>query len=83
VPGLRRNETVLAVAAAAVVLSLWIDKGLGMVVTGFVPSPLGHVTEYLPTLREALVALGVYSTGALVLTVLYKIAITVREELEA
>ncbi len=83
VPGLRRNESVLAVAAVAVVVSLWIDKGLGMVVTGFVPSPLGHVTEYLPTGREALIALGVYAVGAMVLTVLYKIAIEVREELEA
>jgi molybdopterin-containing oxidoreductase family membrane subunit len=83
VPRLRRNETTLVIAAVAVVGSLWIDKGLGMVVTGFVPSPLGHVTEYLPTLREALIALGVYAVGALVLTVLYKIAVDVREELEA
>jgi Ni/Fe-hydrogenase subunit HybB-like protein len=83
VPRLRRNERLLVVAALAVVGSLWIDKGLGMVVTGFVPSPLGHVTEYLPTLRESLIALGVYGVGALVLTVLYRIAIDVREELEA
>jgi molybdopterin-containing oxidoreductase family membrane subunit len=83
VPRLRRNERVLAVAAVAVVSSLWIDKGLGMVVTGFVPSPLGHVTEYWPTGRETLIALGVYALGGLVLTVFYKIAISVREELEA
>ncbi len=83
VPRLRRNRTTLALAAVAVVGSLWIDKGLGMVVTGFVPSPLGHVTEYWPTAPEALIALGIYALGALVLTVLYKIAIDVRAELEA
>jgi Ni/Fe-hydrogenase subunit HybB-like protein len=83
VPRLRRNETLLPVAAVAVVASLWIDKGLGMVVTGFVPSPLGHITEYLPTGRETLIALGVYALGGLVLTVLYKIAVGVREEMEA
>ncbi len=83
VPSLRRNETFLGVAAIAVVGSLWIDKGLGMVVTGFVPSPLGHVTEYWPSGREALIALGIYALGGLVLTVLYKIATAVREELEA
>ncbi len=81
VPGLRRNETGLAVASVAVVASLWIDKGLGMVVTGFVPSPLGHVNEYWPTLPETLITLGVYAVGGIVLTVLYKIAIAVREEL--
>ncbi len=83
VPRLRRNETLLPVASVAVVASLWIDKGLGMVVTGFVPSPLGHVAEYWPTVREGLIALGVYSLGALVLTVLYKVAIAMREEMEA
>jgi len=83
VPRLRRNETLLVVASVSVVASLWIDKGLGMVVTGFVPSPLGHVTEYWPTGRETLIVLGVYALGGLVLTVLYKIAIATREELEA
>jgi molybdopterin-containing oxidoreductase family membrane subunit len=83
VPQLRRRRGLLVLASLAVVGSLWIDKGLGMVVTGFVPSPLGHVTEYWPTGREALIAAGVYALGGLVLTALYKIAIGVREELEA
>ena len=83
VPRLRRKESLLVVAALAVVGSLWIDKGLGMVVTGFVPSPLGHVTEYWPTGREALIALGIYALGALAITVLYKMAASVREELQA
>jgi molybdopterin-containing oxidoreductase family membrane subunit len=64
-----------------VVGSLWIEKGLGMVVTGFVPNPLGHITEYLPTLPEALIALGIYAAGGLILAGLFKVAITVREEL--
>jgi molybdopterin-containing oxidoreductase family membrane subunit len=80
VPQLRRREGILAVASVAVVGSLWIDKGLGMVVTGFVPSTLGHVNEYWPTLPETVIALGIYAAGGLVLTVLYKIAIGVREE---
>ncbi len=83
VPRLRRNESLLVAACLTVVVSLWIDKGLGMVVTGFVPSPLGHVTEYWPTSAEVLIALGIYAIGALVLTVLYKVAIGVREELQA
>ena len=83
VPALRRRQGLLVVACVAVVASLWIDKGLGMVVTGFVPSPLGAVTEYWPTPRETLIALGVYAVGLLLLTLLYKIAIAVRREVEA
>jgi molybdopterin-containing oxidoreductase family membrane subunit len=67
----------------AVVGSLWIEKGLGMVITGFVPNPFGHVVEYWPTGPETLIALGIYALGGIVLTVLFKIAIGVREELGA
>jgi molybdopterin-containing oxidoreductase family membrane subunit len=80
VPQLRRREGVLALAAVAVVGSLWIEKGLGLVITGFVPNPLGHVREYWPTLPETLIALGIYAAGGIVLSVLYKIAVGVREE---
>jgi molybdopterin-containing oxidoreductase family membrane subunit len=82
IPQLRRRQGVLAVAAVAVVGSLWIEKGLGMVITGFVPNPFGQVNEYWPTRPETLIALGIYALGGIILTVLYKIAIGVREELQ-
>lgn len=52
-----------------------------MVVTGFVPSPLGAVTEYFPSLPELCISLAIYAFGLLILTVLYKMALAVREEL--
>jgi molybdopterin-containing oxidoreductase family membrane subunit len=82
-PKARQKDGVLAAAAVAVIVAIWIEKGLGMVVTGFIPSPLEHITEYAPTLPEGAITLGVYGIGILILTVLYKIAIAVREELQA
>lgn len=79
-PGTRRMEKILAVASAAVFVSLWIDKGFGLIIGGFIPDPFGKVTEYWPTVPEALIVLGVWAIGALVLTILYKVAISVREE---
>ena len=78
VPQYRHNEKTLAVACAMVFLSLWIDKGIGLIVAGFVPSPLGVVTEYAPSLPEALISLGVWAIGLMILTVLYKIVLSVR-----
>ncbi|MHC4607098.1 MAG: sulfate reduction electron transfer complex DsrMKJOP subunit DsrP [Planctomycetota bacterium] len=80
-PALRRREGILAVTCVFVIISIWIDKGLGMVTGGFVPSPTGHVTEYFPTFPEVMITVGVYAVGALILTGLYKIAISVREEI--
>jgi Ni/Fe-hydrogenase subunit HybB-like protein len=79
-PSVRSRNGWLAAACVAIVLSVWIEKGLGMIVTGFVPSPLGHVTKYVPTAPEVLIALGVYGIGALVVTLLYKTALSVRGE---
>jgi Ni/Fe-hydrogenase subunit HybB-like protein len=83
IPKLRKNETTLAIACVAVFISIWIDKGMGMVVAGFVPSPLGQVIEYFPTIPEVLITLGVYGIGFLIVTILYKVALSVREELQA
>jgi len=82
-PGTRRNESTLVIACVAVFISLWIDKGLAMVVAGFIPSPLGSVTEYWPTLPEFMISVGIYAMGLLVVTGLYKIALTVRGEYAA
>jgi molybdopterin-containing oxidoreductase family membrane subunit len=81
-PRTRQNETLLAISCAAVFISLWIEKGLGLVVTGFIPSPLEQITEYFPTRPEVAITVGVWALGLLILTVLYKVAIGVKAEIE-
>ena len=79
VPRLRDNERLLAAASLLVFVSLWIEKGLGLIVGGFVPSPLGSVTRYSPTAPEFAIVLGVWAIGALLITVFYKITVSIRE----
>ncbi len=79
-PATRKNETSLAIACIVIIMGTWIDKGLGMISGGFVPNPLHEVNEYAPTMPEIGITLGVYAVGALVLTVLYKMAVGVKEE---
>ena len=79
VPRWRRNETFLALACIGVFLSLWIEKGLGLVITGFVPSPLETITDYTPTGPELAITLGIWALGLLMITLLYKIFISIRK----
>lgn len=79
-PSLRKNETFLGFACVILFVGIWIDKGLGMISGGFIPTPLHHVIDYIPTLPEVVISIGVYGAGFLILTVLYKIAITVKSE---
>ncbi len=81
VPSSRRNERVLAVTCVMVFVSLWIDKGLGLIIGGFTPSPLGVVSRYVPTVPEAVIVIAIWAAGSLMITVFYKIALSVREGL--
>jgi len=81
-PRTRSHYSWLRFGCVAVVLSLWIDKGLGMVIAGFVPNPLGKVVHYWPTAPEFMISIAIYAIGALVLTGLYKIALEVRGQMK-
>jgi [DsrC]-trisulfide reductase subunit P len=76
------NDWILGGACAAIFIALWIDKGLGFVLGGFVPSMLNDITQYYPTANEIGVTLGIWATGFFLMTVLYKIAIGVEHEIE-
>jgi Ni/Fe-hydrogenase subunit HybB-like protein len=82
-PKLRKNESTLAALCGLVIVSTYIDKGLGLISGGFIPNPLEQVTEYWPTVPEVLITLGVWAIGFLILTVLYKIAVSIKEEIKA
>jgi len=75
IPSIRGSENGLALACVMTITGIWIDKGLGIIAAGFVPNPFGRVTEYVPTLAEIAVSVGVCAAGLLVLTVLYKMAL--------
>ena len=79
IPSSRKNHGTLALACAAVFIAIWIDKGLGLVVPGFIPSPLGEISEYTPTLIEILITMGVWAMGGLILTLLFKVVMGIRQ----
>ena len=80
IPWLRNNEFLLPFTCVMIIIGTWIDKSLGMISGGFVPSPLHHVTEYAPTFPEVMITVGIFALGLIILTVLYKLATVVKEE---
>jgi molybdopterin-containing oxidoreductase family membrane subunit len=83
IPRFRKNDKYLVLGCACVFSSMWLEKGVGLTLAGFVPNPFNKVVQYVPTLPEIMIALGIYATGAFILTVLYKIAVSVKEEVGA
>ncbi len=82
IPGLRRNYKILSGACILVFLSIWIDKGLGLIITGFIPTPFGKVVQYWPTVPEALISLAIWAVGIFLITIFYKITLSVRRVIE-
>lgn len=78
IPAFRKNSRILVFSCILVFAGTWIDKGLGMIAGGFIPSALHHVTEYIPTIHELVISAGVTAIGLLILTVLYKITIAIK-----
>lgn len=76
-PKTRENFTTLNMACVFVITGVYIEKGLGLVIPGFVPDTLGEIYEYGPTTPEVLITIGVWATGALIYTLLLKFAMPV------
>lgn len=76
-PKTRENFTTLNMACIFVIIGVYIEKGMGLVIPGFVPDTLGEIYEYGPTVPEVLISMGVWATGALIYTLLLKFAIPI------
>ena len=81
-PG-KNNSKVLVPACILLFLGIWIEKGMGLIVPGLVPSPLGEVIDYAPSWVEISIALGILAIGIGVVTVLIKPALIIEQRYEA
>lgn len=64
-------------ACVLAIAGIWIEKGMGLVIPGFIPTPLGEMVEYSPSLNETLVCLGIWAFGFLCYTVFLRMAIPI------
>lgn len=77
---LRRNVNVLVPVCILLFVAIWIEKGMGLIVPGFIPGAWGEIVPYHPTLVEIGVTVGIWAMGLFVLTVLVKAAVRIERE---
>jgi molybdopterin-containing oxidoreductase family membrane subunit len=73
----RRHLGWMGAACGSMIVGIWIEKGMGLIVPGFIPTPVGEMVEYLPTKNETLVCLGIWAAGLLIYTILVRVTIPV------
>jgi molybdopterin-containing oxidoreductase family membrane subunit len=76
-PRTRENFTTLNLGCIFIIMGVYIEKGMGLVVPGFVPDTLGEIYEYSPTTSEIIVTMGIWAAGALLYTLLLKFAVPI------
>jgi len=74
---LRNNLTILYIACGLLFLAIWIEKGFGLIVPGFIPGPWGKIAEYFPTLVEVGVTIGIWAMGAFIFSILARTGIAI------
>jgi len=65
------------VSCVLMIVGIWIEKGMGLIIPGFIPTPLGEIVEYQPTWNETLVCLGIWAFGLLLYTIFVRITVPV------
>ncbi len=74
---LRNNMNILYTACLLLFVAIWIEKGFGLIVPGFIPGSYGKIVEYMPSMIEVGVTLGIWAMGAFIFTVLARVGISI------
>jgi Ni/Fe-hydrogenase subunit HybB-like protein len=76
-PKAPEHTGLLVTACVLSFVGIWIEKGMGLIIPGFIPSTLHEVVEYLPSLVEWKISAGIWALGLMIFTVALKIALPV------
>jgi Ni/Fe-hydrogenase subunit HybB-like protein len=77
VPATRKNVVTMNVGCLLIYVSVYIEKGIALIIPGYTPDTLGEVYLYVPSLTELRVAVGIFSLGFLFFTLMVKVAVAV------
>ena len=76
-PRTRENFFTLNLGCVLIIMGVYIEKGMGLIVPGFIPDTLGEIYEYSPTTAEIIITMGIWAIGALIYTLLLKFAVPI------
>lgn len=72
-PQALERGSIRIIACLLCIVGIWIEKGMGLIIPGFIPSTLHEIVEYAPSIIEWKVTAGIWAVGMLVLTVMLKL----------
>lgn len=77
IPKTRINPWTMNIGCVMIYLSVYIEKGIALIIPGYTPDTLGQVYHYVPTITELRVAAGVFGVGFLLFTLMVKVSVSI------
>ena len=77
IPKTRKNFVTLNIGAVLIYSSVYVEKGIALIIPGFTPDVLGQIYVYTPSWTEIRTAAMIFSLGFLLFTFLVKVAIAI------
>lgn len=77
IPKTRKNFVTLNIGCVMLFIGIWIEKGMGLIIPGFIPDALGEIYEYMPSQKEIFVTIGIWSIGMMLYTLLTRTIIAI------
>ena len=75
IPRTRKNPITMNLGCLMIYGSVYIEKGIALLIPGYTPDVLGQVYEYVPSATEVRVSMGIFGIGFLLFTVMAKVAV--------
>ncbi|MEE9524457.1 MAG: CBS domain-containing protein, partial [Thermodesulfovibrionales bacterium] len=76
-PWTRKNFVTLNTGCVLIFVGIWIEKGMGLIIPGFIPDTMGEIYEYMPSNIEVMISVGICGFGAMTYTLLVRGAVAV------
>lgn len=77
IPRTRKNLITLNIGAVLIFFSVYIEKGMALIIPGFTPDAIGQIYIYTPSITEIQTTVLIFSAGFLLFTFMLKIAIAI------
>lgn len=76
-PKVTERPVMLIIACVCAFVGIWIEKGMGLIIPGFIPNTLHEIVEYLPNSLEWRVSAGIWAAGLIIYTLAIRVAMPI------
>jgi len=74
-PATRKNPLTMNAGCVMIYASVYIEKGIALIIPGYTPDTLGQVYEYVPSVTEVRISMAIFGVGFLLFTLMVRVAI--------